>query len=468
MQRKKLGCFTFSGLLSALMTMIVIAGVVYARGGLLYNPGPLNAQKGELLGGVFSHAEIGGRCESCHSAPWNSTTMADLCINCHGEIAQQMRGMISLHGEIYLDNPKLECRNCHPEHRGADAPLTAMQEGEFPHELLGYSLNGHQLTTQNESFTCHDCHGEDIATFTPDSCDECHRQIDPVFAPAHVAAFGLACLDCHDGVDSLGARFNHNGFPFRLTGKHLEVTCVQCHNNARNLADFAAVSQECYSCHNQDDEHGGRFGKDCAACHSPEGWEPANFDHNRSDFKLEGKHAEVACDSCHQKNVYQDTPTDCYTCHRQDDEHGGRFGTDCVACHSPFDWEDVTFDHDQSDFPLMGAHITVLCEECHINGQFAGLSTACVSCHIDPAFHVGAFSTSCNDCHSMNVWVPARFTLSHPEPRVEEEGTGVNHGYTSCRTCHPSTVRSYTCLACHSNNQGGETGEGSEREGDDD
>ena len=459
MRRNRLGCFTFSGVLSAIITGLLIAGVAYARGGLLYNPGPLNAQPGETLGGVRSHAETGGQCEACHSAPWDSVAMADLCVNCHGEIALEMQGMVALHGTMYQKDPKLECRDCHPEHRGADAPLTAMRGGEFPHELLGFSLNGHRRTVRNEVFTCVDCHQEDISTFAPESCDACHRQMDPAFAQAHLLSFGAACLDCHDGVDRFGEGFNHNVSQFKLTGLHREVACVQCHVDARELAAFQTAPQDCYSCHRTDDPHETRFGTDCGACHSTVGWESATFDHNLSAFKLEGEHARVACEGCHQNGVYQGTPTDCYSCHSQDDEHGGRFGTDCGACHNPSDWEDATFDHNRSNFPLDGAHVNVACESCHTNGQFAGLSSQCVACHADPDFHLGAFETNCADCHSTAAWSPARFNVSHPEPRVDEEGTGVNHGGTTCRTCHPSTVRSYTCLACHSDNQGGEGGE---------
>lgn len=179
MQRNsRLGCLTFSGILSAMITILAIAGVASARGGLLYNPGPLNSQAGEILGDVASHAETGGECKACHSAPWDSTTMADLCVNCHGEIAQQMQSMVALHGSIYQNNPKLECRDCHPEHRGTDASLTVMQGGEFPHELLGFSLNGHRRKVRNEAFICADCHHDDITTFASDTCDACHRQMD--------------------------------------------------------------------------------------------------------------------------------------------------------------------------------------------------------------------------------------------------------------------------------------------------
>jgi len=390
--------------------------------------------------------------------------MADLCVNCHGEIAGQMQSMVALHGAMYQTNPKLECRDCHPEHRGADAPLTVMAGGEFPHELLGFSLNGHRLTVRNEAFTCSDCHQDDISVFATDSCEACHRQMEMAFTQAHVLSYGTVCLDCHDGVDRFGANFNHNIAQFKLTGGHREVACAQCHLGARQLTDFTVASQDCYACHRTDDPHETRFGTDCSACHTTDDWEAVTFDHNLSAFRLDGKHAEVVCESCHQ-NGYQGTPSDCYSCHSQDDEHAGRFGTDCAACHTSFDWENVTFDHNRSNFPLDGAHVDVACEACHTGGQFAGLSTQCVACHADPDFHLGAFNTNCAECHSTASWVPARFNLAHPEPRVDEEGTGVNHGRTTCRTCHPATVRSFTCLECHSDNQGGE---GEEHEGGDD
>jgi hypothetical protein len=391
--------------------------------------------------------------------------MADLCVDCHGEIAQQMQNMVALHGSMYQNNPQLGCRDCHTEHNGADAPLTIMQGGDFPHELLGYSLNGHRLTAQREAFTCADCHHDDISTFASDTCDDCHRQIDAAFAQAHLLSFGADCLDCHDGVDRFGERFSHNVSDFKLTGEHREVDCAACHEGARGLADFGAVSQDCYACHRSNDAHQGRFGTDCSICHTPDDWERATFDHNLSAFKLEGEHTEVGCEACHQNGVFQGTPTDCYACHQQDDEHNGRFGTDCAACHTSFDWEEAAFDHNLSNFPLTGAHIDVRCEDCHTGGQFAGLSTQCLTCHEDPVFHAGMLGTECQDCHTTSAWTPAQFNVSHPEPRVDEEGTGINHGRTTCRTCHPTTVREFTCLECHTDNQGGE---GEEHEGGDD
>jgi hypothetical protein len=392
----RLGCLSGTGILAALLTAILIAGYAYAKDGLLYNPGPLNAQSGEMLGGVTSHAQTGGDCKACHTAPWESETMSDRCANCHGGIAGQMRDVASLHGKLLHDDPNLSCRHCHPEHRGVDAPLTLMDTREFPHEAVGYSLQGHGRTTTGQPFACDDCHGTDITVFALDTCRSCHSQIDPAFGTAHSISYGNVCLDCHDGVDRFGGGFNH-ATEFALDGGHAEVACVKCHFDARGLADF------------------------------------------------------------------ENAPSDCYSCHQRDDEHGGRFGTDCAGCHNTSDWEDATFDHNQSNFPLTGRHVNLECDQCHTSGQFAGLSTNCVSCHADPVFHAGMFGSDCAACHTANDWF-APFTGSHPAI-ADEEGTGVNHGNTSCRTCHTQNLSSATCLACHDSNNpddggGGEGGEG--------
>src|SRR5512134_1678357 len=101
----RLGCLTGTGLIAALITALVIAGYAYASGGLMYNPGPLNAQGDEVLGGVSSHAETGGNCDACHAAPWEPGTMADRCAVCHTDIADQMREVASVHGRMLHDNP---------------------------------------------------------------------------------------------------------------------------------------------------------------------------------------------------------------------------------------------------------------------------------------------------------------------------------------------------------------------------
>jgi hypothetical protein len=369
-----------------------------------------------------------------------------------------MRDVATMHGTLLHDNPNLGCRHCHPEHRGADARLTVMEDASFPHEVVGFSLKGHQLTAARERFTCNDCHQGDITTFTLDSCDSCHRQMNLGFMTAHRLSFGSACLDCHDGVDRFGKNFDHNAFSFKITGQHVGLACVQCHIDARGVGDFQVTLQDCYSCHQKDEPHEGRFGLNCTDCHTPDGWMPAKFDHNLAAFKLEGRHSEVACESCHVNKQFKGTPMDCYSCHQQDDNHNGKFGTDCSACHDPSSWDHVNFEHNRTNFPLTGAHTSLACERCHSSGQFAGLLTACSSCHTDPVFHAGMFGLNCATCHTTENWSAV---YKGPHPGIADEGgRGVNHGGGSCRSCHTQTLHTATCTQCHKGNPGGEGGGG--------
>ncbi|HET7143111.1 MAG TPA: hypothetical protein VFI68_03730, partial [Anaerolineales bacterium] len=442
---------------AALITLFLLTGVVFASGGQMFSAGDLNAETGQSYGGVNSHSQI-TECSACHTAPWESDTMADRCAVCHTDIAAQMFDVAKLHGAINNMNPNLACRECHPEHRGAAASLVAMKDGDFPHEALGYSLKGHQFMAGLEAFTCDDCHNGDVTTFASDSCQSCHRQMDIAFTQAHTLSFGTDCLTCHDGVDRYGDDFDHSAFVFQSNGKHADVSCSKCHLDARSVLDLQSAPQDCYSCHQQHDEHGGRFGQDCAACHTSDGWEPAKFDHNLAVFKLEGEHAEVACEDCHTNGVYQGTPSDCYSCHQQDDEHNGQFGMDCSACHTPNNWDDVTFDHNLGNFPLTGKHSNLACERCHIAGQFSGISSSCASCHGDPVFHAGMFGSNCAECHGTDHWSAV---YRGPHPGIADEGgSGVNHGGTGCRTCHTSTLRTATCTACHDGNNPEDGGEG--------
>jgi hypothetical protein len=369
MKNNKLGCFTGVGIVATLITLLSIVGIAFASGSLMFTAGDLNAQTGNLLGGVSSHAQI-TKCSACHVAAWETDTMADRCATCHTDIAAQMFDVAKLHGIVKQKSGSLACRDCHPEHRGATASLTDLNGNLFPHETLGFSLKHHQRKAGNEPFSCRDCHGEDVTTFVSDSCQNCHSEMDSVFTEAHALSLGTDCLGCHNG--------------------------------------------------------------------------DSKFDHNIAAFKLEGAHIKTACKDCHQNNVYKGTPSDCYSCHKNNDEHNGKFGTDCSACHNPSNWDAATFDHDRSNFPLTGAHVKVECENCHKNGQFKGLDTTCLACHAEPAEHAGQFGTDCAVCHSTKAWEPAEFNGKHTFP--------LNHGESgsvSCVTCHPDSLTTYTCYGCH-------------------
>ena len=204
MRSNRLGCLTGTGLFAAFLTMFVLVGVAFSSGNHMFSAGDLNAQPGETVGSVNSHAQI-SECSACHTAPWETVTMADRCVECHTDIAQQMFDVAKLHGAIAQKSSSVACRDCHPEHRGASAALTEMNEFDFPHEALGFSLNSHQLKATREAFVCSDCHVDDLTTFASDSCQTCHSNMDIVFTQAHILSFGTDCLACHDGVDRYGA-----------------------------------------------------------------------------------------------------------------------------------------------------------------------------------------------------------------------------------------------------------------------
>ncbi len=87
MNARRLGCLSGSSLLAVALTLLLALGVTLVRGGRWFSPGPLNAQaSGAELGGVTSHAATGGRCQACHTAPWDRTTLADRCLACHTAI----------------------------------------------------------------------------------------------------------------------------------------------------------------------------------------------------------------------------------------------------------------------------------------------------------------------------------------------------------------------------------------------
>ncbi len=373
----RLGCLTGTGLVAALITVAALVGFSLASGGHMFSSGDLNAQTDETIGGVTSHAQI-PECKACHSAPWESDTMADRCLACHTDISEQMMNVAQLHGAISQKDPTLACRDCHFEHRGATASLTEMGDNVFPHEELGYSLKGHQLTVKNEAFVCSDCHGEDISTFASDSCQTCHSEIDVVFTQAHLFSFGSECLACHDGVDRYGNAFDHNALPFQLIGGHTAASCTGCHLDARSIVDLQSAPQDCYSCHYQQDEHQGQFGTQCEACHTPNDWEAVSFDHSLSNFPLTGAHVTVNCEDCHLNDTFVGTQSSCVSCHAEPVEHLGQFGIDCVACHTTTAWTPATFTGNHT-FPLNhGEQGTVSCVTCHPTNY---TTYTCYGCH---------------------------------------------------------------------------------------
>ena len=74
---------------------------------------------------------------------------------------------------------------------------------------------------------------------------------------------------------------------------------------------------------------------DCKACHSDHKGRDAQvvwldkdkFDHQFTDFLLEGRHKLVECDACHlEDKKYREAKKICNDCHSEDDIHKGDLG----------------------------------------------------------------------------------------------------------------------------------------------
>jgi hypothetical protein len=447
MKSAHLGCFTTTGILAAVLTALIVSGLAFASGGMLFNAGALNSRAGAILGGVSSHAEIAGQCSLCHAPFWSGITMADRCVTCHTDVAAQWQDPSTLHGVLRQDNPDLSCKNCHPDHRGSDSPLVDLSNTSFPHNSFGFMLTSHKVKTDGSQFGCNDCHGLVYTSFDKTICSSCHTQTNAAFMQTHTQNFGNDCLACHDGVDSYGPNFTHKGVPFQLTGRHIRVPCGQCHLESRNITDLQTTAQDCNSCHTAKDIHQGRLGTLCGSCHTADGWIPAKFDHNLSTFKLTGKHSPVVCAKCHVNHVLQGTPSNCSACHAAKDIHQGSLGPDCNSCHTTSGWKPSTYDHNLSAYKLTGKHITALCANCHINNIFKGTSSNCYTCHAAKDTHQGNLGTDCSNCHGTTGWKPS--TFNHNLSAFKLSG---QHVIVSCLNCHPNNIfrgTSSNCNTCH-------------------
>jgi hypothetical protein len=200
---------------------------------------------------------------------------------------------------------------CHSDHHGSNFQIIRFNKENFNHDLTGYTLSG-----AHAKKSCKDCHKTEfianrtikIKKFTylglNTECFACH-------ADYHQKTLSSACSGCH-GFDSFkpAVKFNHRSTRYPLAGMHQSVPCIKCHalttkNNVK-FQEFAGVQfGNCVNCHA--DVHQNKFGQNCMQCHTVESFHSvkgiANFDHSKTNFKLEDKHQSVACNLCHKNNV---------------------------------------------------------------------------------------------------------------------------------------------------------------------
>jgi len=305
---------------------------------------------------------------------------------------------------------------------------------------------------------CNKCHVRFNRAGQDALCGDCHKDVARDVAQKQGyhgrANESKPCRACHTEHKGREARvvtldektFDHRQTDYLLKGKHAETECKQCH---RPGSKFSSAQTTCIGCHKKNDEHKGKLGTKCADCHTETDWKEARFDHDKTRFKLDDKHAKAACKDCHRDNAFKNTPLACVSCHRKDDTHKGRYGEKCQTCHNAKLWSDILFDHDvDTKYALRGKHRQARCNTCHTGNLYRDkLQTACIACHKKDDKHNKTLGNDCVKCHVERDWKEARF--DHGKSRFPLRG---KHEDIECKACHKSAVfkeAPMTCLGCH-------------------
>jgi len=391
-------------------------------------------------------------CVTCHESAFAGTN--DACEACHMNDFEQAANPD--HSAFRFPTV---CEQCH----------TTMS---WDRDLFDHTAeSGFELIGAHSTAFCISCHVNNRLTGLARDCIGCHESdFNQAQEPDHVAAqLPQECLQCHNQQAWQPATFDHAQTAFVLTGAHAGEDCQSCHLDGI----FTGTPTDCWSCHQPDYEQAadpnhvaGQFGQDCATCHTTTAWEPATFDHSRTNFVLTGAHLNTNCQSCHIDGVFAGTPSDCWSCHEPDynqasdpDHVTNQFDQDCATCHSTTAWSPADFDHTLTAFPLTGAHVLQDCQACHADG-YNNTPTECFACHeddfnttTDPPHGAAGFPQTCAECHNTTAWEPANwdhdagyFPIYSGEHREE---------WDVCADCHvdPANYSRFECINCHEHNR---------------
>ena len=397
------------------------------------------------------HTQLEGmtNCTKCHTL--GQKVSNDKCLACHTELKARIARQKGYHSTVLVRGR--QCSTCHNDHHGLNFQIVRFDKNKFNHSLTGYKLTGAHARQ-----ICSDCHK---ATSISDpkivakkftylglktDCSGCHKDY-------HQKSLSANCASCHnDEKFKPATKFDHNRAKFKLSGKHQQVDCAECHKittqNGVKFQEFKGKqAARCTSCHK--DVHNNNFGQNCIECHNNESFHMIggvqHFDHSKADFQLEGKHRSVACKSCHKgKLTAPVNHKHCNNCHA--DYHNKDFAKngispDCATCHNINGFTEFAYtleQHNAGIFPLRGAHLATPCSACHKKTdqwKFKQIGKTCKDCHenihlnfIDPKYYPGA---NCEMCHNVSRWNAISF--DHKNTGFALEGA---HAQKTCRDCH--------------------------------
>ncbi|MFN7955168.1 MAG: cytochrome c3 family protein [bacterium] len=420
-------------------------------------------------------------CASCHVDPHKgqfrtASGALEGCANCHDATSWTREKIDHARTRFPLTggHADVACAKCHAQGRFKDTPLACASCHSDPHQgqfkdargapqacsschddlswkttRIDHATTRFPLAGKHAEVACAKCHAEGRFAGAPLDCASCHedrhqgqfREVNGALTP---------CSACHGDSGWKPARIDHAKSRFPLTGKHVDVTCAKCHGDGR----FRPLATACVSCHK--DPHQGGQGNDCTTCHSTSSWKSLTQGAHTERFPLTGVHAATPCASCHVKAaqfVEHDPawgdPESCVGCHA--DPHRGQFDATCAECHSTSAWQPIRFRHENTAFPLVGAHRAVDCASCHASRDYRDTPTACVACH-ERDFagaarfdHRATASIDCQDCHGETAWLPARV-------RHDSFPLSGGHAAPTCEDCHktkPFGPIDASCVSCH-------------------
>ncbi len=249
-----------------------------------------------LTGFVLEGKHVGVDCKKCHtSGKFTDPLSHYTCDACHEDYHEgQMASILGL-------SP--DCDKCHT--------VAGFSESSFSiadHAKAKFPLDGGHAATP--CFACHRTDPQKKWQFRNIGikCVDCHEDVHVGFIDAKFYP-DKTCDKCHETASWQENHFNHNQTQFKLSGAHAKQACMACHGKKddtgklpQRYQKFANLEANCAACH--DDSHGRQFEQegvtDCKRCHAFDNWKIPKFNHSKTAFKLEGKHAKVACEGCHK------------------------------------------------------------------------------------------------------------------------------------------------------------------------
>lgn len=416
---------------------------------------------------VGCHTLGGGDAEDMVLRAWE-------CQKCHSQ-TMGTSAAIDVHGGE-------DCANCHQPH---DEPWTKPRECGECHErqkVVKHGKAGEDAAAAG-TLICNDCHKPHEQAGAADGrCADCHKQKTPeVFKNALFKGHD-ACTNCHaphdfEKEDAKACGTCHQVKTMSGKGSEKHAECKSCHTPHDVRASAAA---SCGKCHDVKSSHPDPKGTGCTTCHNPH---PGGAETGTASSVLaatncttchsgaktqQGKHADLACNKCHEKHNEGKAVAGCASCHSaqqtrmaQNPKH-----VECTSCHTGKGHRPTTntgacvacHEQEQKTAPK-GHQACNKCHDSHSGKRNAAAAAGCKGCHTAQATASQTLKHGdCETCHRPHgpkgPAAPPACTTCHQQGKLI--GLHVTKGHETCTSCHasphvaPKSDRA-TCIGCHAN-----------------